>query len=88
MQQLQLKMEVAGTSRIEGAATYGDLKNPNKARIRDFNDLVALGAVFARKTGSGGWVLGINLDWPQQITESDFMERVKQLPKSKMHSFL
>lgn len=69
-------------------ATYGDLQNANKARVRDINALIAIGAINATKTGAGSWNIGINLDWPEQITESDFMERVNKLPKSKMHSFL
>jgi Fic family protein len=69
-------------------ATYGTLQNANKARIRDINELISLGAITAEKTDKGGWNISVNLDWPQQITESDFMERVNKLPKSKMHSFL
>jgi Fic family protein len=69
-------------------ATYGTLQNANKARIRDINELISLGAITAEKTDKGRWNISVNLDWPQQITESDFMERVNTLPKSKMHSFL
>jgi Fic family protein len=67
--------------------TYSNLQNANKARIRDINALIALGAVTARKKVSSNWIITINLDWPEQITESDFMERVSKLPKSKI-SFL
>jgi Fic family protein len=67
--------------------TYGNLQNAHKARIRDINELIALGAISATKT-RGSWTIVIDLDWPQQITEGDFMDRVNKLPKSKMHSFL
>ncbi len=55
--------------------TYGNLQNANKARIRDINELVALGAISATKT-KGNWTIIIDLNWPQHITESDFMDRV------------
>ena len=66
---------------------YSKLKNGNKASGRDLNALIALGAIHASRKGKS-WRFVINLDWPEQITESDFMERVKQMPKGKMHSFL
>jgi hypothetical protein len=69
-------------------STYGDLQNDHKARVRDINELIALGALNARKLPQNRWMIMINLNWPQEITEGDFMERVKNLPKSKMHSFL
>ena len=28
------------------------------------------------------------LEWPTQITETEFFARVKQMPKAKTHSFL
>jgi Fic family protein len=68
-------------------ATYGSLQNANKARIRDINELIALGAIHAQRVGQT-WIIRINLNWPQEITEGDFMDRVSKLPKSKMHSFL
>jgi hypothetical protein len=74
------------TNRTTG--TYGNLQNANKARIRDINELIALGAIHAGKTPQGGWIIRIDLNWPQEITEGDFMDRVNKLPKSKMHSFL
>ena len=68
-------------------STYSDLQNANKARIRDINELIALGAIHARRVGQNGWIIAINLNWPQEITEGDFMERINNLPKSKI-SFL
>jgi Fic family protein len=67
--------------------TYGNLQNANKARTRDISALISLGALTARKSGPSNWIIAINLDWPEQITASDFMERVSKLPKSKI-SFL
>jgi Fic family protein len=67
--------------------TYSRLKNGNKAVIRDINSLISLGAIRASQRDKS-WRFAVNLDWPQQITETDFMDRVKQMPKGKMHSFL
>jgi len=82
MERIELNDLVRRTS-----STYSTLKNGQKALARDINALVSLSAVHASRLGKS-WLLKINLDWPEQITESDFMERVKQLPKGKMHSFL
>lgn len=69
-------------------STYNSLQNPQKALIRDINDLVALSAIHAARTGKGTWSVTINLDWPQEITATDFMDRVNRMPKSKTHTFL
>jgi hypothetical protein len=69
-------------------ATYGSLLSANKAIVRDLNELMALGAIHIRRDEGAKVRIAVNLDWPQQITEGDFMERIKQLPKSKMHQFL
>jgi Fic family protein len=67
--------------------TYSRLKNSNKALFRDINALMSLGAIHASR-GDKSWSFAVNLDWPEQITETDFMERVRQMPKGKMHTFL
>ena len=33
-------------------------------------------------------VLSINLDWPMQITETEFFRRIKEMPKGKVYGFL
>ena len=68
--------------------TYSDLRDADKARIRDLNELFELGALHGSRTPGGRVRISINLDWPQQITEGDFMDRIRKLPKSRMHSFL
>jgi Fic family protein len=68
---------------------YRSLKNPRKAVIRDLTDLIELQAVSAAKTESSGEVtVSVRLEWPSEITESAFFERIKQLPKAKTHAFL
>ena len=81
-QQLDLNELLKQTRR-----TYSKLKSGNKALERDINALISLGTIHASR-GNKSWRFVINLDWPEQITETDFMERVMQMPKGKMHSFL
>jgi len=64
---------------------YRPLKNQSKAMVRDLAELIHMGAVVFDK---GEWAVVVNLDWPQQITESAFFERVKSLPKAKTLKFL
>ncbi|MGO9146772.1 MAG: Fic family protein [Desulfomonilia bacterium] len=65
------------------------VKNPRKALIRDIGYLVELEAVQVRRpAGNQGVVLSINLDWPMQITETEFFRRIKEMPKGKVYGFL
>ena len=69
--------------------SFYSLKNPQKALIRDLTYLVRLQAIRAEPlTDTPGVLFSINLDWPTQITETEFFERVRTLPTSKTHSFL
>jgi Fic family protein len=70
------------------SSMYARLQNPQKALFRDINSLIGLNAITPSQMESGRWTFTINLDWPEQITATDFMESVKMLPKGKMHSFL
>jgi Fic family protein len=63
---------------------YEKLKNPVVAAKRDLDGLWYLGAIEIDEQG----VARVNLDWPTQITESEFMARVKRFPKTKSHGFL
>jgi len=65
------------------------VKNPRKALIRDLGYLLELEAVHAiRPAEDQGVVLSINLDWPMQITETEFFRRIKEMPKGKVYGFL
>jgi len=66
---------------------YRDLASPFKAFIRDLGALLILKAIDAEKVGEHLDV-SIRLEWPTEITETDFMERIKTLPKAKTLSFL
>lgn len=65
------------------------VKNPHKALIRDMNYLIQLQAIRIRKLPDDqGFSLSINLEWPTQITETEFFRRVKDMPKGKVYGFL
>jgi Fic family protein len=65
------------------------LKNFRKALIRDLSYLAALQAIEIKETDDkSDAIISINLDWPTQITESEFFKRVKEMPKAKIHGFL
>jgi Fic family protein len=70
------------------APKYSSLLNSRKALARDLNDLIQLGAVQYRKTPEGPYELAVRLEWPTEITETVFFEKLRTLPKAKMHSFL
>lgn len=78
---------------IDRTRSFYNLKNPQKAVSRDLEYLVRLGALIARRTGEEGMILKAftlecNLEWPTQITETEFFRRAKELPKGKTHGFL
>ncbi len=66
---------------------YKDLSNPYKALIRDLNYLLKLGAIDFTKVEET-YNLFVRLEWPTEITESEFFKKIKQLPKAKTQSFL
>lgn len=67
---------------------YQKLKNPMKAIVRDVNNLIGLGAIQVQKAAEGQFRLKVRLEWPTEITETAFFEKIRQLPKAKSHSFL
>lgn len=65
------------------------LKNPLKALLRDISYLVELEAMAGRQGEQHGTIfLSANLEWPTQITETEFFRRIKAMPKGKVHGFL
>jgi hypothetical protein len=60
-----------------------------KALLRDLNYLIRLQTMSAQELqDQSGYMLSINLDWPTQITETEFFRRVKDMPKGKVYGFL
>jgi len=65
------------------------VKNPGKALVRDLSYLIQLGALDVKKLPEEkGFLFSINLDWPTQITETEFFRRVKDMSKGKVYGFL
>jgi len=65
------------------------VSNPYRALIRDLNYLIGLNAIAAKRLpDNGGYLLGINLEWPTQITETEFFQKMKEKPKGKVYGFL
>ena len=68
--------------------TYRLLKNDIKAMVRDVNNLSNLGAITVEEFGERQFRLKVRLEWPTEITETAFFEKLRKLPKAKSHSFL
>ena len=80
---------------------YSALKNPLKAFLRDLRQLVHIGAIKV-KTIPGPNIkvegknfrvkellmLEINLAWSAEISASDFMEKIEELPLAKSHPLI
>jgi Fic family protein len=68
--------------------SYKSIKSGDAAFMRDLVQLAALHAVrlvFASETDER---VSINLDWPQEIDEGEFLRRMKTMPKGKTFKFL
>ena len=70
------------------SAIYSRLKTPLNALVRDVNSLSILGAISVEKLETGRFRLAVRLQWPSEITETDFFKKIKELPKAKTLSFL
>ncbi len=72
-------------------AAYKAVRNPRLTIVRDINHLQQLGAVLVTlRQGAPERTYDIQalLDWPQKITETEFYEKVKNMPKAKADAFL
>ena len=70
------------------APLYGSLKNSVKAMIRDMNNLLDLGAIKLERIEERRLRFSVRLEWPTEITETEFFEKIRKLPEAKSHSFL
>jgi Fic family protein len=68
--------------------TYKQLKNPYKALIRDINDLIRLKAISYNKLPDNRYEFFARLEWPTEITETEFFKHVKEMPTAKTNTFL
>ncbi len=81
--------EMTLTALTERTRHIFNVSNPYKALIRDLNYLIGMGAIAAKRLpDKTGFLISINLDWPTKITETEFFQRVKVMPKGKVYGFL
>lgn len=71
---------------------YASRKNSHAAIVRDINRLGSLGAVTVKRVEDEAkkavfWI-GVDLNWPSRITETEFFAQIASLPKSKTYAFL
>jgi hypothetical protein len=63
---------------------YKSLRHPVKSFARDLDNLVYLGAIVYR----GPLEFSIHLQWPTEITRTEFFRKVKEFPKAKTSHLL
>ena len=74
---------------------YGDVKNPGKAILRDLNHLISLGTMAYKQelTGAGKrkeekMFLWARMEWPSEMTETEFFRKLNTLPRVKGTLFI
>ena len=69
---------------------YTFIKNESGALVRDLTQLENLKAINLRWNPSNRdeQIVTINLDWPQEIDEGEFLRRMKAMPQGKTFKFL
>jgi Fic family protein len=72
------------------AMFYIGIKGGVGAYLRDLAQLEDLGAVFVNQNvpNLDDDLVSINLDWPQQIDEGEFLRKIKLMPTGKSYKFL
>ena len=69
---------------------YASVKDRTGAFLRDLSQLESIKAIHIQWNPSnmGAQIISINLDWPQEIDESEFLQRMKAMPQGKTFKFL
>ena len=69
---------------------YLSIKDAFGAFLRDLTQLESLKAIEVQRNPSSHYAesVSVNLDWPQEIDESEFLRRMKAMPKGKTFKFL
>jgi hypothetical protein len=71
---------------------YTDVQNPGKALLRDVNHLITLGTIGFRQEPETGtprkFFVWARLDWPSEITETEFFQKLSSLPRAKGTLFI
>ena len=68
--------------------SYARLKTPDKAFLRDINHLIRLRAIEYERLQDEEYLFRVRLQWPTEITETEFFKLVKEMPKAKTYGFL
>ena len=66
---------------------YNKLKFPLNALVRDIAGLEAIGALKLQKRENKEPLIRLRLEWPTEITETDFFAKLKSLPTAKKRLF-
>ena len=75
-------------NRLPYTISYHILSTVSIPFLRDIFGLEDLKTMSIVKLHEDRHSFKLNLNWPEQITETDFMEIVKSLPKAKTYKFL
>lgn len=74
---------------------YGDVKNPGKAILRDLNHLISLGTMtYKQQLSETGkrkeekMILWARMEWPSEMTETEFFRKLTTLPRVKGTLFI
>lgn len=68
--------------------SYEGLVHPWRAFVRDINGLWQLKAIGVRRRGEKEFAFYPRLEWPTEMSESDFLQRIETLPRAKTFRFL
>ena len=79
----KMLLELADATRGE----YEHLKDPFNGFFRDLDGLFQLKTIDAMRIGND-YKIFIRLEWPTEITETEFFKRIKEMPKAKTFKFL
>ena len=69
-------------------SSYTGLRKPVNAFVRDIQNLHGLKAIAFRKLADDKHEVWARLEWPTEITETEFFKRAKEMPKAKTSEFL
>lgn len=67
---------------------YKNVRNQTKAMLRDIHNLINLGAIRVDHTDPEAIRIASRLEWPSEITESEFFKKIREMPKGRTFRFL
>ena len=75
---------------LRSTAHLYPLRSARRALIRDLNYLIGLEVLALGLEGgpAGESWIGVNLEWPTQISETEFFRRARELPRGRTLRFL